>query len=594
MIGENKDEYNYKYTYWEMVKKFYSQYLTRYKKQFFGVQFLHMIGAGLILIPPLLMREIIDNAIPAGDVNGIFRLVGVALVVFVLGAVVSNITIFHGHRIAQEIVRDMRDDLYQQYQRLSMKFHDNKKTGELMSRIVDDLNKLQEFIHHGPEAMLRSGVLLLGTVIIMLSLDIRLTLVTLTFVPFLYVFASKIINKMHKAFRKTREAKAEMNDRLEDNLAGIKVIKAFASEDNELDRFRIKTQQHTDYRLKAIRYISILFPGSRLFNAMGVLAVLSYGGYLSATGAMTVGTIVAFYGYLQQFREPLLRLINMSEGLSDFFASMERFYAHSDLSPAILGRIENDPGRRSITGEVRFDDVYFSYNEGELVLDGISLKAEPEETVALVGPSGAGKTSIVRLIPRLYEVDDGRVMIDGKDVKDYSVRELRNSIAMVMQDDYLFSDSIRQNISYGKPGADEEEIIEAAKAANAHDFIMEFSDGYDTGVGQRGLMLSGGQRQRVAIARAFLKDPGILILDEATSAVDLETEKLIQDAIERLTSNRTTFVIAHRLSTIVNSDKIIFIEGGTVREQGSHNELMEQDGEYARFYKMQFESPVAG
>ncbi|MGM0415294.1 MAG: ABC transporter ATP-binding protein [Bacillota bacterium] len=593
MSNEENKETEYSYTYIELLKKFYKHYLSRYKKEFFGVQFLHIIGAVLVLIPPLIMREIIDGAIPAGNVNRIFGLVGIALAVFVADAIVKNITIFHGHRIAQEIVRDMRDDLYQQYQRLSMKFHDNKKTGELMSRIVDDLNKLQEFIHHGPEAMIGSVVLLGGTVIIMLTLDVKLTLVTLTFVPFLFIFAKILIDKMHKAFRKTRKAKADLNDRLEDNLAGIKVIKAFASEDSELERFRMKTQQHTDYRLVAIRYISILFPGSRLFNAFGVLAVLSYGGYLSATGAMTVGTIVAFYGYLQQFREPLLRLVTMSEGLSDFFANTERYFDHSDLSPDITKTIGGKPGKELIKGRVEFKNVNFSYNDDEVVLNKISLKSEPEETVALVGPSGAGKTSIVRLIPRLYEVEDGEVLIDGKNVKDYSVRELRNSIAMVMQDDYLFSDTVRQNISYGKPGASEEEIIEAAKAANAHDFITDFKYGYDQQVGQRGLMLSGGQRQRVALARAFLKDPGILILDEATSAVDLETEKLIQDAVKKLTSSRTTFVIAHRLSTIVNADKIIFIEDGKVKEEGNHNELMDLNGEYARFYKMQFDSPAA-
>jgi len=587
---EQEEEANkYNYTYRDMLLKFYKLYLKRYKEQFFGIQFLHVVGAILLLIPPLIMREIIDEAIPAGNVTGIFTLAGIALLVFIIQAVVEKVSIFHGHRIAQEVVRDMRDELYQHYQRLSMSFHDNKKTGELMSRIVDDLNKLQEFIHHGPEAIVQSGILLVGTVVIMLTLNVQLTLVALIFVPFLIAFSRFLMKRMHRAFRKTREAKAIMNDRLEDNLAGIKVIKAFVSEENELSRFRRTTQDHTDYRLEALRYVSILFPGSRLLNGLGILVVLAFGGYISATGVISVGTVVAFYFYLEQFRNPVLRLVHMSEDLSDTFSSLERFYDHMEKTPAIVTEISKSPQEPKLKGRVEFTNVHFSYDNEEEVLQGVSFNVEPQQTTALVGPSGAGKTTIVRLIPRLYEHQQGEITIDGRSVKDFSVRDLRSSIAMVMQDDYLFSDTVEENIAYGKPGSSREEIVEAAKAANAHDFIIDLPDGYDTKVGQRGLKLSGGQRQRVSIARAFLKNPQILILDEATSAVDLETEKLIQEAIERLTAKRTTFVIAHRLSTIVNSDLIIFIEDGKIREKGTHKELVRKRGEYFRFYEMQFE-----
>ncbi|MFW6390023.1 MAG: ABC transporter ATP-binding protein [Halanaerobiales bacterium] len=335
--------------------------------------------------------------------------------------------------------------------------------------------------------------------------------------------------------------------------------------------------------------MSTLISGSRILNVFGVLAVLSYGGYLTATGVLTVGTIVAFYGYMERFREPLLRLVQMSEQLSRFFASIERFFNHIEIKP----EIKNNSGKikaNNIKGEIEFKNIDFSY-DNEKILKGINLKADVNQTIALVGPSGAGKTTIVRLIPRLYEVKSGEVLIDGKNVKEYDIEELRNVIAMVMQEDFLFSSTIAENIAYGKPDADHEEIVKAAKQANAHQFITEeLADGYETQVGQRGVKLSGGQRQRISIARAFLKDPKILILDEATSSVDLETEELIQEAINEVTHGRTTFIIAHRLSTIVNADKILFIESGEIKEIGRHDELISKDTNYKRFYSKQFQT----
>ncbi len=590
---ENKED-SYDYTYKEMLSRFYRVHLRNYKKDFIFVQILHVVAAVLLLIPPLIMREIIDEAIPNQNFGRLGMLVALAFGIFILRALVRKYTIYNGHRIAQETVRDMRNDLYQHYQRLSMKFHDHKKTGELMSRIIDDLNKLQEFVHHGPEAVINSLVLVGGTIAIMFYMSISLTLVTLIFVPFLVLFSRFLIKRMHKAFRRTREAKADMSDRLEDNLAGIKVIKAFVSEDAEMDRFRSTTQEHTDNRLIAIKYISYLFPGSRLLNSVGVLSVLGFGGYLTALGTITVGTIVSFYAYLQQFRAPILRLVHMTEDMSRFFASMERYYKHMEKTPEIVTSIAADPDTPAVEGQVEFDNVHFQYTEKEEVLKGVSFKAEPQQTIALVGPSGAGKTTMVRLMPRLYDVDQGSIKIDGRSIDEFSVRELRNAFAMVMQDDYLFSDSVAENIAYGKPGADQEEIVKAAKAANAHGFIVnDLPEGYETQVGQRGLRLSGGQRQRVSIARAFLKNPQILILDEATSSVDLETEKLIQDAIDRLTEHRTTFVIAHRLATIVDADKILFIDDGQIKERGDHQHLVARGGEYYNFYQMQFDSSEA-
>jgi ATP-binding cassette subfamily B protein len=359
-----------------------------------------------------------------------------------------------------------------------------------------------------------------------------------------------------------------------------------------MERFNEKNQLHASNRLKAIRYISILFPGSRLLNGFGILSIISYGAYLTTIGDITVGTIVAFYGYLLQFRAPLLRIVRMSQGLSRFFASIERFFSHMDIVPEIqcnTGSVKKE----KLQGEVEFENVSFSYLDDENVLKDFNFTAEPNQTVALVGPSGSGKTSTVRLIPRLYEVDKGQVLIDGVDVQDYDLKTLRESIAMVMQEDFLFSDTVAENIAYGRPNASREDVIKAAKDANADQFITNLKDGYDTQVGQRGIKLSGGQRQRVSIARAFLNNPEILILDEATSSVDLETEQLIQGAIDKVTKGRTTFIIAHRLATIVNATQILFIEDGMVKERGSHEELMAKGDKYKEFYEMQFENEEA-
>lgn len=580
------------YNYWSLLKKFYKNYLKRYKYLFFGIQLLHVIIAVLVLIPPLILRQIIDVAIPSGNISRIITLVLTAFGIYLAGTFFRYLKVYHGHKVAQYVTRDMRNDLYNHYQYLSLDFHDNKKTGELISRVIDDLNRLQEFIHHGPEAIIGSLVILIGTIGILFSMNVKLTLVTLIYVPILIYFAYKLMQKMHKAFRKTRKAKATMNDRLEDNLAGIKVIKAFVNEGFERERFGEKNQEHAQNRMEAIRYISILFPGSRFLNSFGILSIISYGAYLTISGDLTVGTMVAFYGLLLQFRAPLLRIVRMSQGLSRFFASVERYFSHMDIIPDIQCNT-GDYKEDKMDGKVEFDNVDLSYDEGEEVLSKINFKAEPDDTIALVGPSGAGKTSIVRLIPRFYEIDSGRVMVDDIDIKDYDLKNLRSFISMVMQEDFLFSDSVAENIAYGNPKASREDIIQAAKDANAHKFIRNLKDGYDTQVGQRGIKLSGGQRQRISIARAFLNDPKILILDEATSSVDLETEKLIQEAVDKVAEGRTTFIIAHRLATIVNADQILFIEDGEVIERGNHEELMARGEKYNEFYEMQFKKDEA-
>ncbi len=573
-----------------LLRRFYRDYLRPNFRVYLPVQILHVVGAALGLAPPLLFRDLIDKAIPAKNFKSIIYLSLWTLGIFLSIAIIRFLKNYWGHKVAQKIVFDMRNELYKHFQALPMRFHDNKKTGELMSRVIDDLNLLQEFVHHGPEGLLTAGTNIVGVLIILFLFNVPLTLIALSFAPLLAIYAYMLVQKMFKAFRKNRIAKAQLNDRLEDSLAGIKVIKAFANEDFELDRFSQKNKNHYEARSGAIKYLSMLGPGAYLFNSIGLVLTIGYGGYLVAEGFVTAGTIVAFYTYLLRFRAPVLRLIRISQRLSRFFASMERYFDHLDIEPDISskpGAFKKDG--KKIKGRISYQHVYFTYQRGERVLEDINLKVAPEQTVALVGPSGAGKTTIVRLLPRLYETDKGAIKIDGIDIRDWNVNDLRNSISMVMQDDYLFSGTIRENITYGRPDAGKDQIIKVAKEANVHEFARQLPDGYQTEVGQRGVKLSGGQKQRISIARALLKDPEILILDEATSSVDSYTEKLIQEAIERVTRGRTTFIIAHRLSTITGADKILFVENGRIMERGSYQELMDRGGRFCEFYELQFE-----
>ncbi|MFP4630881.1 MAG: ABC transporter ATP-binding protein [Candidatus Acetothermia bacterium] len=586
---EEEDEYG-DYSKRYLLKRFYRDYLKPNMKEYLPVQVLHVVGALVGLVPPLLLRNLIDDAIPAQNLRRIMVLSLLGFGSFALVALIRFLRNYFGHRIAQKIVFEMRNDIYDHFQKLPLKFHDRKKTGELMSRIIDDLNVLQEFVHHGPEGVLQASTTITGVLVILFLLDVPLTLIALSFTPFLVAFALTLIKRMHKAFRRNREAKGALNDRLEDNLAGMKVIKSFANEDREMERFFEKNEEHYDARAAAIKYFSTLGPVSYFLNSFGLVLTLGYGGYLVFQGSLTSGTVVAFYTYLIRFRAPILRLVQISQRLSRFFASSERFFSHLDIEPDIVcssGGFSKHP--EEIEGKVEYDGVYFNYQEEEKVLTDINIEVEPRQTVALVGPSGAGKTTIVRLLPRMYDVNEGKVKLDGVDVRDWNLRTLRRNIAMVMQDDYLFSGTIRDNISYGKPDVSRGEVEEYAREANVEDFVEEFPDGYDTDIGQRGVKLSGGQKQRISIARALIQDPKVLILDEATSSVDTYTEKLIQEAIDKVSRGRTTFTIAHRLSTITNADKILFVDDGEIAESGDFDSLMEEKGDFYDFYQLQFE-----
>jgi len=429
--------------------------------------------------------------------------------------------------------------------------------------------------------------MVLGTLGVLFWLDARLAMVGVMLVAGLAIYARQIIPRMWSEFRIVRERKASLSNVLEENLAGIQVIKAFAGESRESDAVADENRKHYESRMSVIKWISLLFPGSMLINGFAVATIGLYGGTLVMLGELTLGTFTAFLFLCQRFLRPIMRAMMMAEQAGRFFAGIERFFDYMDIEPDIRDRSDAQT-LKDVHGDIRFDNVHFSYDDPLPVLENICLEARPGQMVALVGPSGAGKTTVLRLIPRFYEIDGGRILIDGKDIRDIRLRSLRAHIAIVMQEDFLFSDSVTQNIAYGRPGADMEDIVEAARLANAHDFIEGLPDGYYTEIGKRGLKLSGGQRQRISIARALLKNPQFLLLDEATSSVDSETERLIQEAVERLRQGRTTFVIAHRLSTILNADKILFVNEGRIEERGTHRQLIDADGQYARFYRIQY------
>ena len=418
----------------------------------------------------------------------------------------------------------------------------------------------------------------------------KLLRVAICAAPLLVIFARNLSRRMWQEFREVRKHKAALTDVLEENLTGMRIIQAFVGEDREAKAVSRANEKHYVGRMRVIRWVAIMFPGSLLINSLAIAMVWLYGGIQVMEGAIQIGTFVAFTAYLGLFLEPIIRLMMMVERSGQFFAGMERFFDYMDIEPDIMDR----PGAVAldkVEGRVELRDVWFRYDRDH-VLRGINLTARPGDMVALVGPSGAGKTTITRLIPRFYEPQQGSVLVDGHDVRDLQLRDLRSHIGMVMQDDFLFSGTVADNIAYGKPHASRDEIVEAARQANAHPFIEQLSDGYDTEIGKRGVKLSEGQRQRVSIARALLKNPQILLLDEATSSVDSETELLIQQAIERLRKGRTTFAIAHRLSTILHADQILFVQDGGIAESGTHAQLMEQDGLYARFYRIQFGHPT--
>ena len=483
---------------------------------------------------------------------------------------------------------DMRNDIFEHYQKLSFSFYDNQKTGQLMTRITNDLFDVTELCHHGPEDIIISLIKFVGAFFILIQINLPLTLIVFAFIPIMFFFAMFMRKRMSRAFRRNRERIADINAGIEDNLSGIRVVKSFANESVEMGKFREGNDRFVDSKRNSYWNMALFHSGLTLFTALINIAVIAGGGLFIAHEIINVGDLLTFLLYVNTLVDPVKKLINFTEQFQNGMSGFNRFYEILEIEPDIVDRpdaIEIE----DVKGTIEFQNVSFKYNDTtDNVFKNINLKVDAGEYIALVGSSGVGKTTMCSLIPRFYEVTEGKITLDGIDIRDIKLKSLRKNIGIVQQDVYLFSGTVLDNIRYGKADATEEEIIMAAKNANAHDFIMELADGYHTDIGQRGVKLSGGQKQRLSIARVFLKNPPILIFDEATSSLDNESEKVVQESLEKLAKGRTTFVIAHRLSTIKNARRILVLTQEGIKESGTHEELLAKNGVYAGLYRLSY------
>ncbi len=570
------------------MKKLISYY-GPYKKIFFADMFFAILSAAIALMIPLVVRYVTGKVIYM-NTNAAYHaiiVIAVGMAALVLVQCYCNFFIAnYGHVMGAKIEYDMRAEIFAHYQKLSFSFYDDQKVGQLMSRITTDLFDISELLHHGPENIVISLIKIAGAFIILLSISPHLTIAAFILVPFMLWYALFLNQKMKKAFRENRVRIAGMNAQIEDNLSGIRVVKSFANEDIENDKFREGNDGFLAAKKNSYFYMGSYQSVLSAFTAMINIVVIVVGGILITRQVVNVTDFVTFLLYINVFTDPIRTLIDFTEQFQNGYSGFERFQEILNIEPDIqdkVGAVE----LHHVKGEIDFSEVSFQYSEQTpAVLDKINLHVPAGAYVALVGPSGAGKSTLCSLIPRFYEVTAGKITIDGQNIQDVTLKSLRNHIGIVQQDVYLFGGSIAENIRYGRPDATDAEVVEAARNANAHDFIMSLPDGYDTDIGQRGVKLSGGQKQRLSIARVFLKNPPVLIFDEATSALDNESEKVVQESLEKLARNRTTFVIAHRLSTIRNAQRILVLTDNGIEEQGTHEELMQIQGEYQKLYSM--------
>ncbi|MBN1179875.1 MAG: ABC transporter ATP-binding protein [Anaerolineae bacterium] len=544
--------------------------------------------AAIELVPPLLQRQIVDEVIGTRDLTFLGTLVAALAGAYLLKEIIRGADLYIRHALGERIIFDLRVRIYAYLQRLSLSFFESTSTGELMSRVTNDVNALESFVTHGSALAGVSLLRLVGSAAVLFALEWRLALLVLIPVPLLAV-ALRIFNtRIRPVYRRVRDRLGDINARLQDSLSGIQVIQAFGQEERELQRFRTESENYYQARVRGIRYWATFFPGMGFLASLGTVAVLGFGATLVVRGELSLGTLVAFLSYVTSFYEPINRLTEIDNVFQQTIAAGERFFELLD-APADVSDSPDAVALPALQGDVHFEHVHFRYGTGDNVLHDVTFHIAPGEVVALVGPSGAGKTSIANLLCRFYDPIEGRITIDGHDLRQISLDTLRGQIAVVLQDTFLFNTTVRENLLYGKPDATDEELAAAARAAYAHDFITELPNGYETEIGERGVRLSGGQKQRLALARAILADPSILILDEATSSVDAEAEYLIQQALESVLEGRTALVIAHRLSTIRNADKIIALEEGRIIEIGDHEELINRGGLYSQLYRRQVE-----
>ena len=564
-------------------------YYKPYLKIFWADMFFATLSAAVALTIPLVVRYVTSTLIylPADEIIRQITYIGIGLVVLLAIDCYSRFFIGnYGHVMGAKMEYDMRAELFGHMQKLSFSFYDDAKVGQLMSRITSDLFDITELLHHGPENIILSVLKITGAFVILVSINGWLALAAFAVLPFMFAFALILNKKMRRAFRANRVKIADINAQIEDNLSGIRVVKSFANEDIENEKFRVGNDGFLAAKKNSYHYMGSFQAGVGVFTTMIQVSVILVGTVLIAHGRVDMTDLVTFLLYIGVFTDPIRTLVDFTEQFQNGYTGFERFQEIMNIRPDIEDAPDATP-IGMVKGEIEFDNVSFQYKDNqENVLNHINLKVPAGAYMALVGSSGAGKTTLCSLIPRFYDVTGGRIMIDGKDIRSVTLKSLRDQIGMVQQDVYLFAGTIFENIQYGKPGATREEVIEAAKNANAHEFIMAFPDGYDTDIGQRGIKLSGGQKQRLSIARVFLKNPPILIFDEATSALDNESEKVVRYSLEKLAKNRTTFVIAHRLTTIQNAEKILVLTEDGIAESGTHEELLAQGGLYEKLYHM--------
>ncbi len=569
-----------------MLRSFAHYYKPHWKLFVFDM-ICALVAAGCDLVYPVVSRNIINTYIPDKNIRLILTWCAALLVIYIIQTVMQYFMQYQGHIVGVRMQADMRRDVFEHLQKLPFSYFDEHKTGVIMSRIVNDLMDISEFAHHGPEDLFISLVTVVGAFIILCTVNIPLTLITFAVLPFLVLFIIKKRSAMTLAFRKNRIEIAEVNASLENSIAGIRVSRAFTGEREEEKKFAENNQRYVTVRERSYRVMAEFFSGTNFLTSLMNVVILAAGGYCVYRGVINVGDMVAYMLFINMFVNPIKKLIQFVEMFQNAITGYVRFQELMNVKPEQdeKGAIE----LKDVRGEIVFDDVTFHYDENKEVLSHISLTFPQGKMVAIVGPSGGGKTTLCHLIPRFYEISGGSILVDGHDIRDVTRASLRRQIGIVQQDVFLFTGTIFDNIAYGKLGAYREEVYEAAKKANIHDYIMSLPEGYDTFVGERGVKLSGGQKQRISIARVFLKNPPILVLDEATSALDNVTENYIQDSLDELCKNRTTIVVAHRLSTIKNADEIIVMDRDGIEERGTHEELLARgNGIYKELYEAQF------
>lgn len=563
-----------------------------YYKKYINVLILDLFCASLTtvceLVLPLIVRRITNIAasnIAALTTGFIIRCGIIYLVLRIIDAAAYYYMASVGHIMGARIETDLRTDLFDHLQKLSFSYYDNTKIGTLMSRITGDLFDITEFAHHCPEEFFIAGIKIIASFIILSTMNFWLTLIIFAIIPPMVIILTICNRRMRSGFRESRRKIAELNSQVEDSLLGIRVVKSFTNEDIEKQKFAEGNIGFLNVKKKVYRYMGEFQSSTRFFDGAMYIIVVVAGAFFIRANAINAADLVAYLLFVNTLLTSIRRIVEFSEQFQRGMTGIERFTEIMDVKPEIVDS-KNAVELNKVKGDITFDNVNFKYSEeNDMVLNNLSFNIPAGQNVALVGPSGAGKTTISALIPRFYDIISGSVLLDGKDIKNYTVKSLRNNIGIVQQDVYLFSGTIRENISYGRPGATEDDIIKAAELAGADEFISKLPEGYDTYVGERGVKLSGGQKQRISIARVFLKNPPVLILDEATSSLDNESEYLVQQSLTRLARGRTTLVIAHRLTTIKNSDKIIVLGKNKITEQGTHKELIDKKGDYYKLYK---------